>query len=109
MTLPRPMLWFLALIVLIAVAILAAVYVKQEELIFYPQPLDTATVGALERSLDRGERFELITAEGLHLRGWLLHAAGAEPAPLLIYFGGNAEEVSRGRGRARAGARARRR
>ena len=32
------MLWFLALIVLVAVAILAAVYLKQDELIFFPQP-----------------------------------------------------------------------
>ena len=30
----------------------------------------------------------------MHLRGWLLRAAGREPAPLLIYFGGNAEEAS---------------
>jgi uncharacterized protein len=94
LTLRRPMLWSLALIVLVAVAILAAVYVKQDELIFYPQPLDTATVGALERSLERSERFEFSTDEGLHLRGWLLRAVGKEPAPLLMYFGGNAEEAS---------------
>lgn len=88
------MLWFLALIVLIAVAVVAAVYLKQDELIFYPQPLDMATVGALERSLERSERFELTNDEGLHLRGWLLRAAVKQPAPLLIYFGGNAEEAS---------------
>jgi pimeloyl-ACP methyl ester carboxylesterase len=88
------MLWFLALIVLVVVAISVAVYFKQDELIFYPQPLDQAGIGALERSLARSERFELQTDDGVHLRGWFLRAEADGPAPLLIYFGGNAEEVS---------------
>jgi pimeloyl-ACP methyl ester carboxylesterase len=90
----RSMFWFLGLLVLMAAAIVVAMYVKQDELIFYPQPLDAATTEALERSLPRSERFELVAEESLHLRGWLLRGSGQGPAPLLIYFGGNAEEVS---------------
>jgi pimeloyl-ACP methyl ester carboxylesterase len=88
------MLWFLGLIVLVAAAMVAVMYIKQDELIFYPQPLDAGGVGALERSIQRSERFELRTEEDVHLRGWLLRGPGEGPAPLLIYFGGNAEEVS---------------
>jgi pimeloyl-ACP methyl ester carboxylesterase len=90
----RSMFWFLGLFVLVAAAIVVAMYVKQDELIFYPQPLEAAATEALERSLPRSERFELLAEAGVHLRGWLLRGSGQGPAPLLIYFGGNAEEVS---------------
>jgi len=88
------MLWLLGLVVIVAVAITTAIYLKQDELIFYPQPLDADSVAALERGLERSERFELLAEDGLHLHGWLLRVATKEPVPLLIYFGGNAEEVS---------------
>lgn len=65
-------------------------YWKQDELIFYPQPLDRAGLGDLPRS----EAFDLDTADGTRLRGWFVRADAPAPAPLLIYFGGNAEEVS---------------
>ena len=90
----RAMLWLLGLVVIVAVAITTAIYLKQDELIFYPQPLDADSVAALERSLERSERFELLAEDGLHLHGWLLRVATKEPVPLLIYFGGTAEEVS---------------
>jgi uncharacterized protein len=93
MSVARAMVWFIGLLVLIAAAIVGVMYVKQDELIFYPQPLD-AGIETLERNLAHSERFELRTDEGVHLRGWLLRAPGDAPAPLLIYFGGNAEEVS---------------
>jgi pimeloyl-ACP methyl ester carboxylesterase len=84
------MLWLLALVLIVAIAISGAVYWKQDELIFYPQPLNRAGLGDLPRS----EPFELDTADGTRLRGWLVRADALAPAPLLIYFGGNAEEVS---------------
>jgi len=94
MSFARSMLWFTGLLFVVAVAIVAAMYLKQDELIFYPQPLDAAGVEVLERSLARSERFELRTEQGVHLRGWLLRSSGPAPTPLVIYFGGNAEEVS---------------
>jgi pimeloyl-ACP methyl ester carboxylesterase len=90
----RSMLWFVGLFVLVAAALVLVMYVKQDELIFYPQPLDAAATGALERSLPRSERFELLAEEGVHVRGWLLRGSAQGPTPLLIYFGGNAEEAS---------------
>jgi uncharacterized protein len=34
-----------------------------------------------------------VVADGTHLRGWIVKGAAA-PAPAVIYFGGNAEEIS---------------
>ncbi len=77
------------------------IYFLQERLIFFPQPLAQDPLKA-----NRGAAIEavsLVTADGVRLHGWLAKAApppGAaqtatqNPAPLLIYFGGNAEDVS---------------
>ena len=79
------------LIVLIAVIVLgvpAAAWLLQERLIFFPQPVaSTAHLPA------RASPLEVITADGTHLRGWIVKGATAL-APAVIYFGGNAEEVS---------------
>jgi hypothetical protein len=62
----------------------------QDSLIFHPQPL----VGSGPPSRPGLEVVEVVAADGPRLRGWLVKAASARPSPLLIYFGGNAEEVS---------------
>jgi len=40
------------------------------------------------------ERVEAVTEDGEVLRGWFIRGHGNEPRPLMIYFGGNAEEVT---------------
>lgn len=40
------------------------------------------------------ERVEAATEDGDVLRGWFIRASGNGPRPLLIYFGGNADEVT---------------
>jgi pimeloyl-ACP methyl ester carboxylesterase len=75
----------------IAVAALALLLAGcQEKLIFYPQP-----AGAPPRKPPSGtlEQVRLSAADGTQLVGWLARPS-AGPAPLVIYFGGNAEEVS---------------
>lgn len=69
------------------------IYLFQERLIFFPQPL---TQDPLQLNPDAAiEEVSLVTRDQMKLRGWLLHATATKaPAPLLIYFGGNAEEVS---------------
>ena len=69
------------------------IYLFQERLIFFPQPL---TQDPLQANTGAAiEEVSLVTADKVALRGWLVHAAAAQtPAPILIYFGGNAEEVS---------------
>ena len=60
----------------------------QERMLFFPRPLDS-------RPAPRSnvEEVSIVAADGVKLRGWLVKGDGT-PAPLVIYFGGNAEEVS---------------
>jgi hypothetical protein len=68
--------------------LLLAAYLLQEKLIFYPQKGITAAAAgryaAAEVRLDQG---------GITLHGWLVQKT-TPPKNLLIYYGGNAEEVS---------------
>jgi len=81
-----------AVAVFAAVAVVPAyLYFAQDHLIFLPQPL------APDRVPRRAgvEEVEVRSPDGTRLRGWLVPAADpGTRAPLLIYFGGNAEEVS---------------
>jgi hypothetical protein len=82
-----PMEWivFLAVILL---GVPAAAWVAQERLIFFPQPVvSTAHLPAEAKPL------EIVATDGTRLRGWM-RSASAVPAPVVLYFGGNAEEVS---------------
>jgi hypothetical protein len=71
----------------------AAMYLLQDSLLFLPQPY----VGALPAA-GAGRPVEELAFEatdGVRLRGWLVHqSAPAGRAPLVVYYGGNAEEVS---------------
>lgn len=95
----------------VAFGVSALVYLVQEKLLFFPQPLGTPPLPPAGYTL---EDITLRTAEDTRLSGWLarpqgapvhavdvqpsgLKAQGAQPttpSPLVIYFGGNAEEVS---------------
>ena len=69
------------------------IYFFQERLIFFPQPL---TQDPLKANTGAAiEEVSLVTADQVRLHGWLVKATPKPtPTPLLIYFGGNAEEVS---------------
>lgn len=79
---------WLLLVAAIAVGIPAAAWLAQERLIFFPQPLVSTS------HLPEGAApLEVVAADGIRLRGWIVPAA-TTPAPAVIYFGGNAEEIS---------------
>lgn len=79
---------WLVVAVILALGLPAAAWLAQDRMIFYPQPVaSTAHLPA------RAAPFEVIAADGTVLRGWIARGAAA-PAPAVIYFGGNAEEVS---------------
>ena len=81
-------------IVAVFAALCAALYLFQERLIFLRQPLSEGARHAL-RELPGVTEIELTAADGTRLHGWLRHGAEeAAPRGLVIYFGGNAEEVS---------------
>jgi fermentation-respiration switch protein FrsA (DUF1100 family) len=77
-----------AIALALAIALIAGLYALQDRMLFFPQPLAGA-----EPSSPRIEPVEIAAGDGTLLRGWFVKAERAR-APLLIYFGGNAEEVS---------------
>ncbi len=69
-----------------------AAYFAQDKLIFMPRPLaDDARQSVAARHAAAREIF-MDAADGTRLHAW--HAPAAPGAPLVLYFGGNAEEVS---------------
>lgn len=70
------------------------VFLVQDRLIYYPQPLDPRAAQALQRAVVRSESFTLDTDDDVRLQGWFVRGESSAPWPLVIYFGGNAEEVS---------------
>jgi pimeloyl-ACP methyl ester carboxylesterase len=79
---------WLVLVVAIVVGVPAAAWLAQDRLVFFPQPVaSTAHLPADATSL------EIVATDGTRLRGWM-RVAPVTPAPAVLYFGGNAEEVS---------------
>jgi fermentation-respiration switch protein FrsA (DUF1100 family) len=88
---------FSGLRIAIAVLVLLQVYmyVAQERMIFLRQGLGDEMRGMVRRARPDAQEIWLPTGGGERLHGWFVrNAEGASPAPALIYFGGNAEEVS---------------
>jgi hypothetical protein len=78
----------------VAVGLPLVLYLAQDSLIFYRQPLPDARRADVARRFPAAGEFALQVQGGTQLRGWLVRAPADRPAPLVLYFGGNAEEVS---------------
>jgi pimeloyl-ACP methyl ester carboxylesterase len=72
----------------VAIGVPLFMWLLQERMLFFPRPLDSRPAPR-----PNVEEVSIVAADGVKLRGWLVKDDGA-PAPLVIYFGGNAEEVS---------------
>lgn len=79
---------FLTLL-LIYLAVIALYYFAQTGMLFFPRPV-TGTLPPDESV----EEVTISTAGGNLLHGWLCKVPDEHPQKLIIYFGGNAEEVS---------------
>jgi hypothetical protein len=86
----RMVIELLKIVAVIAVGLPVFLYFYQEKMLFFP----TQPVSSVPRPA-RGEveDVRLVAADGVPLSGWFVRSTD-ERAPLLIYFGGNAEEVS---------------
>ena len=82
---------FFGLAAMIVSAVFGGCRQVQDSLLYYP----AARVGALPPTPDGYivEPLAIVHRDSVELRGWLVRPTLA-PAPLLIYYGGNAEEVS---------------
>jgi uncharacterized protein len=72
----------------VAISVPLLAWLFQERMIFFPRPVETRP-----SPRPNVEELTLVVADGVKLRGWLVKGDGT-PTPLVIYFGGNAEEVS---------------
>ena len=59
-----------------------------------PRRIEEETAEFIASSGDNVDEITLKTADGIQLHGWLVDNSEGEDTNLLIYFGGNAEEVS---------------
>src|SRR5688572_168598 len=78
----------------VAVGLPLIVYLAQDSLIFYRQPLSDARRAEIARRFPAATEVSITSADGAKLHGWLVRPAASERAPLVLYYGGNAEEVS---------------
>ena len=76
------------------VGVCTVLYLLQERLIFLRAPLMEGDRRAVALLPDT-EEIEIEAEDGTRLHGWLRHTTDdAQPRGLVLYFGGNAEEVS---------------
>ena len=76
----------------VAVGLPILLYLAQDGMIFYRQPLPEARRAEVARRFPAVQEIALQAADGTRLHAWHVRATGR--APLVLYFGGNAEEVS---------------
>lgn len=82
------MLDIIKILVPLALITLGLLYFFQETLIFFPQPTPTEN-----RSRFKPHAYRVAQA-GIDLHGWFVRGRVTADKPLLVYYGGNAEEVS---------------
>jgi pimeloyl-ACP methyl ester carboxylesterase len=84
-----PVLGSLVKIILgVVIGVLLLAWFFQERMLFFPRPVELRP-----RPRPNLEEVAIVAADGANLRGWFVKGEGS-PAPLVIYFGGNGEEVS---------------
>jgi len=74
----------------LALGLPLAVYLSQDALIFYRHPLSDARRADLARRFPGAQEVFLQAKDGARLQAWHVNAG----SPMVIYFGGNAEEPS---------------
>jgi len=72
----------------IVIGVLLLAWLFQERMLFFPRPVESRP-----RPRPNLEEVTVVAADGAKLKGWFVKGEGS-PAPLVIYFGGNGEEVS---------------
>jgi len=76
----------------LALGLPLAIYFLQDSLIFHPQPLAEAQRSLIAERFPSAQSVCLQSQDGTRVHAW--YVKGAPGAPLVLYFGGNAEEVS---------------
>jgi len=80
--------WIVAAVAVV-LALPVAMYVGQDRLIFHPQRVTDAGLAQTGKSFPGAQSIFMQARDGTRLHAW--HVAGS---PLVLYFGGNAEDVA---------------
>jgi pimeloyl-ACP methyl ester carboxylesterase len=76
----------------VALVMALVMLVVQDKLIFFPQPLTEERRALIAQRFVDAQSVSIRAPDGTRLHAW--HVKGRPDAPLVLYFGGNAEEVS---------------
>ncbi len=82
------------IVITVYILISGLLYFFQDNLIFFRQNITDSRIALIKSKYRETEEVFIQTRDGTELHGWLVHGINEKPAPLIIYFGGNAEEVS---------------
>jgi len=82
----------LKVVAVVVIGVPLLVFLLQERLIFMPQRLSDAAMADIQTRFRKGQSVFGQAADGTKLHAW--HLPGPPGAPLVFYFGGNAEDVS---------------
>ena len=85
------MIGWLLVAAVVVVGVPAAAFLAQDRMLFLPH---LAVSPGGRRPPRAVEEIQLATPEGARLRGWLAPARGGGLVPLIVYYGGNAEDVT---------------
>ena len=80
------------ILLLVAAGFQVLMYLLQDQLVFFPQRLPDAQRESIVKRLPDTESLFIDAGDGVRLHAW--HRKAPTGAPLVLYFGGNAEEVS---------------
>jgi pimeloyl-ACP methyl ester carboxylesterase len=81
----------ITVLIVVGVAFPLLMYLMQDQLLFHPQPLTEAQRAAIQQRFAPVQQV-VLQGEGGRLHAW--HVKGSPGKPLVLYFGGNAEDVS---------------
>lgn len=63
-------------------------------IIYHPKKIDPARINFINKNYFNVEQLDIKTDDGSNLSGWFLKNGPEDKTPLIIYFGGNGEELS---------------
>jgi pimeloyl-ACP methyl ester carboxylesterase len=90
----RAALIWLALLITCYCAAMAFLWHTQESRLFLPRTVDEARAASVIKQLPHAQQVWLLARDGTRLHGWFRPATpGAPSGRVLLYFGGNAEDV----------------
>lgn len=72
----------------------AYLFLAQENLIFFPQQISIERLESVKKDFPEAEELSLTSSDGVRIHGWFVKNSEESVSPAVIYFGGNAEEVS---------------